>query len=86
MLSCFMKSQSSFRPGGISTDVTGVGNVARDMVRLDVRLDIYLLIFFSTNITSPQYSFLVSLGRFSSGHHGLDLFVKLVSFHTDQGS
>ena len=80
----FVLVQCISRPGCFAANVTRVGDPS-DMVALNVISYISQLAFFSTHFTKHCFSFRVPHHYdFSSVlHHGLDLVIQLMKFHTD---
>ena len=83
-----MPSQPTSGPRDFSADITGMDNIACDMMYLDVPNYVSLFRLFSTDF-APPISLLVTLyshkvGR-SNLHHGFDLVVKLLQFLFDNG-
>ena len=70
------------RPGDLSTCIAGVGDVTGDVISFDVSLYILPLTFFAALIACKNSFAGVSASHLFLGpcHHGLDLFIQLMSF------
>ena len=70
------------RPGDLSTDIAGVGDGTGNVISFDVSLYILPLTFFAALIAGKNSFVSVSASHFFLGpcHHGLDLFIQLMSF------
>ena len=81
----FMFSQAISRTGDLSTDVTGMRDLTGNVVCFNVSLNICSVTFLSTYFTylcSPcKVSCLYHI--FTDFHHWPELFVQLMSLHTD---
>ena len=73
------------RPGDLSANITGVGDIADDVVGFNVCLYVCPDPFLSTHVTCAQSSGLISNGHqlFSDIHHGVDLFIQFFSNNFD---
>ena len=83
MISSCMHSQSSFRPGNLSTDIAGVGDAAGvQVIGLNVCHYVCSLTFLSTNFTylCSHFTFSYSQKSFAGFHQRFDLFIHLLDF------
>ena len=72
-------------PGDLSTDITGVGDIADDVVGFYVRLYVCPVAFLSTDLAYSCSPCLVALSEhsFAHLHHRLDLFLQLLDIGAD---